>query len=401
MKLYYKAVTQDGKMIRGIVEAKDINEGALYLRKHQFIPITVQTTPDKGLMDLLAKRKKFGAGDLVFFTRQLSSMLSSGLTLMQSLAILRNQVQNERVREVIGGIVTQVEEGKSFYAALAKYPQVFSDIYVSLIKAAEESGLLDKILLRLADNLEKQAKLRSTVKSALMYPIIVVSLMVVVVVVMMIFVIPQLSVLYTNLNIPLPLPTQIVIGLSTFTITFWPGIVGIGFALLYFYRRWHKTATGRRTVDTLILRAPIFGKLITQSIMTEFTRTLGLLIGTGTLVVDALSKSADVVGNVVYRTALLDVGRRVEKGVSIGNALEANNIFPPILVEMTKIGEQTGKLDESLTRVSEYFEREVEQMVKNLTTAMEPIIIVTLACGVGFLIISIITPIYNLISQIS
>ncbi len=401
MKLYYKAVTQDGKMIRGILEARDIHEGALYLRKHQFLPITVQSTPERGLMDLLAKRKKFGSGDLVFFTRQLSSMLSSGLTLMQSLSILRNQVQNERVREVIEGIVAQVEEGKPFYGALSKYPHVFSDIYVSLIKAAEESGLLDKVLLRLADNLEKQAKLRSTVKSALMYPIIVVSLMIVVVVVMMIFVIPQLSVLYTNLNIPLPLPTQIVIGLSAFTITFWPGILGLIFAFLYFYRRWHKTTAGRKAVDILILRVPIFGKLITQSIMTEFTRTLGLLIGTGTLVVDGLSKSADVVGNVVYRTALLDVGRRVEKGVSIGNALEANNIFPPILVEMTKIGEQTGKLDESLTRVSEYFEREVEQMVKNLTTAMEPIIIVTLACGVGFLIISIITPIYNLISQIS
>ncbi|MGH7245801.1 MAG: type II secretion system F family protein, partial [Candidatus Levyibacteriota bacterium] len=348
----------------------------------------------------LEQFKKSKTSDLVLFTRQLSSMLTAGLTLMQSLSILKEQIQNDVMKEVVNGIISEVEEGKPFSTAIAKYPDIFYPIYVSLIRAGESSGFLDRILLRLADNLEKQERLKSTVKSALMYPIVIVILMVVVMSVMMIFVIPQLTVLYQNLNIALPFTTQVVVTISNFMITFWPVVIAFIVFTIVMYRRWVRTDSGRLIRDDFVLKLPIFGKLIRQTILTEFSRTFGLLISAGTLVVQSLTETADVAGNVMYRTAILDISKRVEKGVTIGDAMAAYTIFPPILVQMVKIGEQTGKLDESLLKVSEYFEREVEGTVKTLTTAMEPFIMIILGVAVAFLIISVITPIYNLTSSI-
>lgn len=259
---------------------------------------------------------------------------------------------------------------------------------------------MDQVLERLADNLEKQGKLKSTIKSALMYPLVVLSLMVVVVFVMMIFVIPQLSVLYKNLNIPLPVATQIIVGMSNFVVNFWPLVI-IGVILfVLFFRRWKNTEQGELLLDNLVLKLPVFGLLIKQSILTEFARTLGLLVGTGTLVVDALLQTAGTTGNIYYKTAIKEVSRQVEKGVSVGDALQTSPLFPSMIVQLVKVGEQTGKVDENLLKASEYYEREVNQTFKTLTTAMEPFIMVVLGVGVAFLIISVITPIYSLISSI-
>jgi type IV pilus assembly protein PilC len=287
-----------------------------------------------------------------------------------------------------------------FSTTLQKHPEIFPPIYVALIKSSESSGLLDKVLLRLAENLEKQDKLQKTIRSALMYPFIVIIVMILVVIVMMLFVLPQLTELYKNINITLPLSTKIILAISDFFGKIWYlGIIVIA-VCVYLFRRWYRDEVGRKIIDGLVLRVPIFGKLIKNTMLAEFTRTLGLLIGAGTLVVDSLLKSSEVVGNVLYKEAIILVSKRVEKGITMGDAMNATTLFPPMVVEMVKIGEQTGKLDESLLRSSEYFEREVDQLVKNLTTLMEPIIIVFLAVGVGFLIFSIITPIYGLISSI-
>lgn len=399
MKLAYRAVNEKGKIVHGLVEAKDQEEAASFLRKQQFVPIVIKVFNQNSSLRYLLNRRS-AKKDLVFFTRQLSSMLTSGLTVMQALTILRNQVQNPAMAEVIEGMIASIQEGKTLSQAISKYPNVFYPIYISLIQAAETAGLLDKILLRLADNLEKQDKLRSTIKSALMYPAIVVIMMVAVMTIMMIFVVPTLTGLYESFNVDLPLPTKIVIGMSNFTVKFWPFIIGSIFPSVFYFRRWKKTLQGKKFLDAVILRMPIFSKLTVQSIMAEFSRTFGLLVGTGSLVVSSLNESADVIGNVYYQDAIREVGKKVEKGVTIGDAMLADPLFPPLMVEMVKIGEQTGKLDDSLTRVSEYFEREVETTVKGLTTAMEPIIMIVLAIGVGFLVISIITPIYNIISQI-
>ena len=399
MKLRYKVATKEGKISHGLLEAKDAEEAAGYLRGKGFVPIEISNADDLALANIVI----FGGvkkSDLILFTRQLSSMLSSGLTLIRALEILKDQVQNKAMSEVVSAIIEDVSEGKSFAKAIEKHPKIFSQIYVSIIKAGEASGLLDKALSRLADNLEKQAKLRATIKSALLYPAIVVLLMIIVMVVMMIYVIPQLSVLYKNLNVQLPLPTRIVVGLSDFIINGWPIVLAATVIIIFLYKRWSKTPNGRSIIDSTALRLPVFGKLIKESILAEFSRTLGLLIGTGTLVVEALTETADTTGNVHYRYAILDVCKRVEKGVSVGDALSASPLFPSLLIQLVKVGEQTGKIDETLLRASEYFEREVDETVKTLTTAMEPFIMVFLGISVGFLIISVITPIYTLITSI-
>jgi type II secretory pathway component PulF len=401
MKIVYKAVTNQAKVITGIVDAKDESEVANYLRLHEYHPISITPEKEDILKDLFIRSRRIKVQDTVFFTRQLYSMLSSGLTLMQALNILRNQIQNPAMRETVNGIITSVEEGGSFSNAISKYPKQFTSIYVSLIKAAEETGLLDKVLARLADNLKKQAELRATIKSALTYPAIVVTLMIIVMVVMLIFVIPNLSQFYDSLNVPLPLPTQILLGISSLFTKWWYILVSVLAIGAYYIQKWKKTESGKIRLDMILMRLPVFGKLLKESTVTEFSRTFGLLVGTGTLVVDSLNKSSEVVNLIPYKKAITAVAKQVEKGVTIGDAMSFNPLFPPILVEMVKIGEQTGKLDESLTKVSEYFEREVANTVKALTTALEPFIMIVLAVGVGFLILSIITPIYSLINAIN
>lgn len=400
MKLYYHAVTQNGKSLEGVIEARDVEEAARYLRKHQLIPIKI-IPPDKiGLNRFFHIFRRSSTKDLIFFTRQLSSMLTSGLTLMQGLVILKDQMRDSGMGDMMNTIVIDVENGKTLSAAIEKYTAIFSPIYVALIKTGESSGLLDKVLVRLADNLEKQQRLTQTIRSALLYPIIVIIMMGVVITIMLIFVIPQLTVLYGNLNSELPLQTQIVVYFSDFVIHFWfVGLVAL-FALIFFFRKFYQQNSGRRIVDQLLLKLPIFGNLMAQTMMAEFSRTFGLLISSGSLVVDSLLKSADVVGNIHYKEAINMVSNRVEKGITVSDAMNASQYFPPYMVQMVKVGEQTGKLDESLLKASEYYEREVEQSVKTLTVLMEPIIMVILAIGVGFLIFAVITPIYNLLSEI-
>lgn len=400
MKYFYKAIKADGEVISGIINGRNSNEIAKYLRKNELTPIKIILASKKGLLSGFKRLKKPGLKDRIFFTRQLSSMLSSGLTLMQGLDIVKNQSSSSAIEELIQEIIVSVEGGNNFSEALKNHPDVFPPIYISLVKASESTGLLDKALLRLAENLEKQDKLRRKIRGALMYPLIVIIVMILVMGVMFVFVIPQLSVLYENLNIELPITTKIVLLISGIFGKIWY-ILLLGLILgIFFLRKWQKNESGKRTIDSIILKIPIFGKLISETMLAEFARTLGLMIGAGSLVVDSLIKSSDVVGNILYKDAILLVSKRVEKGITMGDAMSASPHFPPIIVEMVKIGEKTGNLDESLLRSSEYFEREVDQTVRNITTLIEPIVIVLLAIGVGFLIFSIITPLYGLISSI-
>lgn len=400
MRLRYKAVTPDGKKLRGFVEAKETKDAANYLRQKGLIPIEISKEQDYDILKKIPGLGAVRAKDLVLFTRQLSSMLTSGLTLLKSLEILKDQVSNKILRETLGGIILDIEEGKSFSESIAKYPEIFPSIYISLVKAGESSGLLDKIFLRLATNLEKQQKLKNKVKGALMYPIIVILLMIAVVFILMFFVIPQLSGLYDSLDVELPVATKIVVGISEAVIRIWPFIIGFVLIAVYGFRKWKKTPKGKEIYDKNTLRVPLFGKIVKQTILTEFSRTFGLLVGTGTLIVDALGQSAGVTGNSKYEKSILEIAKRVEKGVPVGEAMSYFPEFPPLLVQLVKVGEETGKIDENLMKASEYFEEEVNQSIKTLTTAMEPFIMLVLGVGVGFLVFSVISPIYNLLSAI-
>lgn len=401
MKLSYKAVTKEGKSIDGLIEARDEKEAANYLRSKDFIPIKIEKKERSNIMDLIPFfSSKVKSSNVVVFTRQLSSMLTSGITLVRSLTIIKGQTTNSALIGVLDSMIRDIEEGKNLSSALTKYPNIFSSVYVSLIKAAESSGLLDKALLRLAETLEKQQKLKGTIKGALAYPIIVIVMMIGVMFVMMIFVIPQLSTLYEGLGAELPLPTKIVVGMSKFSVSFWPVIIAFIGVFGFLFRTWHKTVEGEIAIDNIILKLPIFGKLIRESILVEFSRTLGTLLGSGTLVIDSLGEVSGITGNVVYKNAIMDIAQRVEKGLTMGNAMSAYALFPQNLVELVKIGEQTGKLDETLIRASEYFENELDQSVKLLSTALEPAIMIILGLGVGFLVFSIISPIYQITNVI-
>jgi len=400
MKLRYKAISSDGKKIRGFVDASDKSEAAGFLHQKNLIPIEIKEDKQVDYMKKLPMVGRVGSKDLVLFTRQLSSMLASGLTLIKSLQILKDQISNKTLQETIGGTLLDLQEGRTFAESISRYPEIFSPVYVALVKAGESSGSLDKVFLRLALNLEKQQKLKNKVKGALIYPIIVITLMIVVTFILMIAVIPQLSGLYDGLGVELPTATKIVVGFSEFAGRMWPFLLGATFIALYGFLRWKNTIRGREIYDREKLKLPLFGKIIKQSILTEFSRTFGLLAGTGTLIVDALNQSAGVTGNVIYEKAIKNVGRKVEKGVHIGEAMESYPVFPPLLVQLVKVGEETGKMDENLLKASDYFEEEVNQAVKTLTTAMEPFIMIVLGIGVGFLVFSVISPIYGLLDSI-
>ncbi len=400
MRLRYKAVSQEGKRIRGFVEAKEIKDAADYLRQRNLIPIQITKEQEFLILKKLPGMGGVKSKDIILFTRQLSSMLTSGLTLLKGLEILKDQTNNKFLQETIGGILLDLEEGKNFSDSISKYPEIFSPIYISLVRAGESSGLLDKIFLRLASNLEKQRKLRNVVKGALMYPAVVITLMVVVMLILMLFVIPQLSKLYESLDVQLPFVTRVVVGLSSAVGKIWPLLIGFVVILVYAFLRWKRSPKGKEAYDKSILKFPLFGRIIKQKILTEFARTFGLLVGTGTLVVDALNQSAGVTGNFVYEKAVKDIAKRVEKGIPVGEAMSYYPYFPPLLIQLVKIGEETGKMDENLIKASEYFEEEVSQSVKTLTTAMEPLIMIVLGIGVGFLVFSVITPIYSILSAV-
>jgi len=292
-----------------------------------------------------------------------------------------------------------VEGGSSLGSALEKYPNLFSPTYISLVKAGESSGNLDKVLERLADRLERTREFRGKVKGAMVYPVIILIAMAVVISALMIFVVPQLSSLYDDFGLALPLQTRLLIGLSDFMVGFWWLIlIGI-FGGMTLFRKFKKTPAGKRLVDSFTLRLPIFGKLTKQVLLVEFTATLGLLVGAGIHLLDALSILTDAMGNVLFKESLQDVAKKVEKGLPMGTAFEHHEIFPTILSQMVKVGEETGTLDDSLGRLSTYFENESNQTVKGLTTAIEPLIMVILGVSVGFIVFSIITPIYNLTTQ--
>ncbi len=399
MKYYYKGYGKSGKILTGFLEAKSANEAAVILRNQQLTPIKIAEQKTSSL-NFLSKKKGLSNKELVFFTRQLSSMISSGLTLMQSMRILKDQMSRATAKELVDKIISDIEGGSSFSDAISKYPDSFPPVYVSLIRASESSGLLDKVMTRLAINLEKAAALKAQIVSAMVYPVIIILMMVGVMGIMVVFVIPQISKLYESMTIELPLSTKVLLALSYFVTNFWYVLIGMIFGMVVGARYMLKKPTVRYLFDSTMLRMPIFGKLIKETVFTEFTRTFSLLVGSGSVVVASLKQAGDVVGNMVYSTEFHMVADRVEKGVSIGDALSVSPRFPSYLVQVVKIGEQTGKLDESLIRASEFYEKEVEQTVKTLTTAMEPLIMVILGVGVGFLLFSVITPIYKITSSI-
>lgn len=395
----YKAKDKNGKLVTGEVEAGNVSDAAKLVRGKGFYVISISLKIDSPFTILKNFKERITPRDVTTFTRQLSTMINAGLPITEALLILRSQ-SNGPMQKVVAQILADVEAGESLSTSMGRHSKIFSPSYIALVKSGEVGGVLDAVLIRLADNLEKQQEFAGKVKGALIYPVIIVIGMLVVSLVMMIFVIPRLTSLYSEFNAVLPLPTRILIGISNFVINYWFIVGGLVVLGAYIFNLYKATKTGRRKIDEYIFKIPIFGELQKQIILTELTRTMSLMVGSGVPILEALNITSGVVGNTVVSDALKDAAKQVEKGFPIAFSFARHpDAFPFILSQMVAVGEETGKMDEVLTKVSRIFEVESDEKVKGLTAAIEPLVMVLLGLGVGFLVIAVILPIYNLTSQ--
>lgn len=395
----YKGRAADGKVVTGEVEAADQVQAAKLVRSKGFIVISVKPKTQSIVGYLTSFRNRITTSDVSNFTRQFATMINAGLPITESLSILKLQAE-DKLEPVVAKILADVENGETLSSAFSKHPRVFNPTYIALIKAGETGGVLDKVLNRIADNLEKQEEFKGKVRAALIYPVIIVIGMVIVSFIMMIFVIPRLLSLYTQFGADLPLPTQILVSVSGVFVNFWPLVliaVGVG---AFAYSSYSKTAAGKKKIDEITFKIPIFGELQQQVMLTDLARTLALMVGSGVPIIEGMEVTAGAMGNTVIKDALTDAARQVEKGFPIAFSFAKHpEAFPYLFSQMMAVGEESGKVDEVLTKVAQVYETQSDQKVKTLTAAIEPIVMLILGVGVGFLVIAVILPIYNLTSK--
>lgn len=395
MEFTYKAKDIQGNDHTGNVESHDIHAAASIIRKKGLIVISLSPKgqPVNKFLDRFLNR--VGFSDLVIMTRQLATMVGSGLVLSEAMEILAEQQANKTLQKALAEITRDIDGGLTLAQALSKYPDIFPRLYVNLVRAGETSGKLDAVLLQMADGLEKDREFRARIRGAMIYPAIVLAMMAVVITIMMVFVIPKLLTLYAQSTIELPLPTKILIGMSNlFTNFWWLGII-ILISVVIGIRKWQQTPEGNLFIGKLMLKIPIAGKIITNVTLTNFNRTFGLLTAAGIPLLESIDIVSDLTDNPIFKKALKDAYTGVEKGLPFSSLLTAN-IFPRIISQMIRVGEETGRLDEIFSKLAEYFESESDHLVKNLTVAIEPLVLIILGIGVAFLVISIILPIYKL-----
>lgn len=398
-RFLFKAKNKTGEPVKGEVEAQDEVGAAKLVRGKGLLVLSIKPVFENPITFFRNLKDRITPSDVATFTRQFATMVAAGLPVTESLLILRSQAKGS-MGKVVSQILSDVEGGESMSKAFIKHPKVFSPTYIALVKSGEAGGVLDTVLVRLADDLEKQQEFKGRVKGALVYPEIIITGMVIVATIMMIFVVPKLTSLYGEFNAELPLPTRVLMAISDAVIKFWPITVAILVGSFYGFKAYRKTIVVRLKTDELLYKIPIVGPLQKQVALTELTSTLSLMTGAGVSILEGLNITAGVIDNVTISNALKDVSTQVEKGFPVSFAFAKHpDVFPFILSQMIAVGEETGKMEEVLSKISHVFEVESDQKVKTLTAAIEPIVMVLLGLGVGFLVIAIILPIYNLTSQ--
>jgi len=396
----YQGVNRAGVAVTGERVASNKAELVAQLRREQ---VTVNKMTEKGREFSLPT---FGAGvtskELAIFTRQFSVMIDAGLPLVQCLEILANQQENKTFRKVLAAVRGAVEGGSTLSAAMRQHPKVFDDLYVNMVEAGETGGILDTILQRLSNYIEKNVKLKRAVKSALVYPVAVLLVAVGVIILLLWKVVPIFAQLFTGLNVPLPTATKFVIGLSNFVGSIFGLLilvffVGLGVGL----KVWHGTPQGRLPLDAALLKLPLVGILLRKIAVARFTRTLGTLISSGVPILEALDITARTAGNAVVERAITHVRKGVEAGRTLVDPLRETEVFPGMVSQMIAVGEQTGAMDAMLQKIADFYEDEVDAAVKDLLSAMEPAMIVILGVVVGGIVISMYLPLFELIAKLS
>lgn len=397
----YVGRTRSGAVKKGELSAKTRDEAVDQLRK-QSVVVTSLEEKKSGAGGFKIKLS-LGSGltdkDLVVFTRQFGTMINAGLPLVQCLEILSTQSENKVLRETIGEVKTQVEAGSTFSDALRRHPKVFDDLYVNLVHAGEVGGLLDTILTRLAKYIEKAMKLKGQVKSAMIYPAAIMGVAVVVISVLMIWVIPIFAKMFVELSggkVGLPGPTQLVIDISNVFTSYWYLIFGSLVAIIFGIKKYYATVQGRKAIDKLLLKTPVFGDLIRKASVAKFTRTLGTLLASGVPLLDGMTICAKTAGNKVIEETLINARASISGGKTIADPLAASGVFPKMVTHMIAVGESTGALDAMLGKIADFYEDEVDQAVASLTSLLEPIMMVFLGVVIGFIVIAMYLPIFKM-----
>ncbi len=392
----YTARDAKGELKTGTVEAATKDEVMTQLRQKRMNVVKVEEQAK-------AKQKTGGSiamRDIVIFTRQFSTMINSGLPLVQALDILSKQTENKTLASVTRQVVFDVESGHTVADALAKHPKAFSDLYVNMVAAGEAGGILDTILMRLATFMEKNDALVRKVKGAMIYPGVIMSVAVIAVTVLLIFVIPVFQGMFASVGLALPLPTRIVIGMSDLLKGYWWLLGGAGFGAYTAITRYYKTPAGKLNIDKLLLKMPVLGDVLRKSAVSRFTRTLGTLISSGVSILDGLEITAKTSGNRVIEDAIMQSRASIAGGDTISAPLAKSNVFPPMVISMIAVGEQTGGLDEMLSKIADFYDEEVDAAVSALLAAMEPIMIVFLGVVVGGMVVACYLPIFDMINAV-
>ncbi|MGH2727350.1 MAG: type II secretion system F family protein [Actinomycetota bacterium] len=398
----YKVRDRGGKLVAGTLEAESQAAVASKLRQMGFAPILIEehkaTLGKKEIK--LPWSGKVKPKDIAVFSRQFATMINSGLSLLRALNILSEQTENQTLARVIGEIRSDVEKGLSLSAAIAKHPKVFKRLYVAMIRAGEIGGVLDSVLLRLAENLEKDVALRQKIKSAMTYPTVVFCLVLMIMAGMLIFVVPTFKNLYRDLGGALPLPTRVLIVASDKAKQFWYLLAGLMIGAWVTLRRWVGTEKGRGAWDAMKLRVPVFGVLVHKTALSRFSRTLSVLMRSGVPILQSLEIVRETVNNTVVSNAVADVAGSVKEGESIAKPLERHKTFPPMVVQMIAVGEETGALDTMLEKIADFYDQEVEATVEALTSLIEPILIAVMGVVVGGMVVALYMPMFNIINLI-
>jgi type IV pilus assembly protein PilC len=396
----YKGTNRSGGSVSGEVTATSKAELQNLLRRQQITPTKMSEKGKEFNMPT------FGGGvnakELAIFTRQFSVMIDAGLPLVQCLEILASQQENKMFQKVLTGTRASVEGGATLSAAMRQYPKVFDSLYVNMVEAGETGGILDTILQRLSSYIEKNVKLQRAVRSAMVYPVGVLTVAGGVIILLLWKVVPIFATLFAGLGVDLPLPTKIVIGMSNMVGSIFGLLALVAFAgMIFGLKVWYGTPQGRYAIDATILRLPVLGILMRKIAVARFTRTLGTLIASGVPILEGLDITARTAGNAVVERALQQVRKSLEEGKSLTEPLKDSAVFPGMVTQMISVGEQTGAMDAMLSKIADFYEEEVDAAVKDLLTALEPIMIVFLGVVVGGVVISMYLPLFTLIGKLS
>jgi type IV pilus assembly protein PilC len=388
----YTARDAKGELKSATLEATSREEAISQLKKQRLNVIKI---------DEQAKKKKGGKvpmRQIVIFTRQFSTMINSGLPLVQAMSILAEQSEDPNLREITKQVVFDVESGNTVADALRKHPTAFSELYVNMVAAGEAGGILDTILMRLAVFMEKNDALVRKVKGAMIYPGVIMTVAGGAIIVLLVFVIPTFQRMFSEAGIPLPLPTRIVIALSQGLQSYWYVLGAAVFAMVWSIKKYYATQGGKLVIDRLMLKAPVLGDVLRKSAVSRFTRTLGTLIGSGVSILDGLEITAKTSGNRVIQDAIMESRASIAGGETISAPLKKSQVFPPMVISMINVGEQTGGLDEMLSKIADFYDEEVDAAVSGLLALMEPVMIVFLGVIVGGMVIAMYLPIFDMVN---